>query len=134
GIGQYDDLISPIAMLRFVSAIANDGVAREPVILKNSNSRSTQLMETDTAKKVRELMSYNVAYAYGQGNFPNLKICAKTGTAELGDGTSNAWFVGFLDDTEHPLAFTVVIERGGGGLANAGPVANAVLQAATTEK
>ncbi|PKM74074.1 MAG: penicillin-binding protein [Firmicutes bacterium HGW-Firmicutes-16] len=133
GIGQYNDLISPIAMLRFVSAIANDGVANEPVILKNSHSASTRLMETDTAQKVQELMAYNVAYAYGQGNFPNLKICAKTGTAELGDGTSNAWFVGYLDDSEYPLAFTVVVERGGGGLANAGPVANAVLQAAVAD-
>ncbi len=130
GIGQYNDLISPIAMLRFVSAIANDGVAKEPVILKNAHSSSNRLMATDTAQKIQELMSYNVAYAYGQGTFPNLKICAKTGTAELGDGTSNAWFVGFLDDAENPLAFTVIIERGGGGLANAGPVANAVLQAA----
>lgn len=134
GIGQYNDLISPIAMLRFVSAIANDGVAKEPIILKNAHSSSTRLIETDTAQKVQELMSYNVAAAYGQGNFPNLKICAKTGTAELGDGTSNAWFVGFLDDAEHPLAFTVIIERGGGGLANAGPVANAVLQAAVGNK
>ena len=130
GIGQYNDLISPIAMLRFVSAIANDGTAKEPVILKNGSSASTRLMETATAQKIQELMSYNVASAYGKGSFPNLNICAKTGTAELGDGTSNAWFVGFLDDAEHPLAFTVIIERGGGGLVNAGPVANAVLQAA----
>ena len=130
GIGQYNDLISPIAMLRFVSAIANDGVAKGPVLLKNGYAGSTRLLKTETAQKIQELMSYNVAYAYGAGNFPNLNICAKTGTAEVGDGTSHAWFVGFLDDTDNPLAFTVIIENGGGGLVNAGPVANAVLQAA----
>lgn len=130
GIGQYNDLICPAAMLRFVSAIANDGVAKEPVLLKNGGSSSTRLIDAATAEKVQALMSYNVAYAYGQSQFPNLKICAKTGTAEVGDGTSHAWFVGFLDDAENPLAFTVIIENGGGGLANAGPVANAVLQAA----
>ena len=53
---------------------------------------------------------------------------------KVGDGTSHAWFVGFLNDEDNPLAFTVIIENGGGGLANAGPVANAVLQAAVAEK
>ena len=133
GIGQYNDLISPISMLRFVSAIANDGVAKEPVILKNGYSASDRLLESTTAEKLKEFMSYNVAYAYGAEKFPNLKICAKTGTAEVGDGSSHAWFVGFLDDDENPLAFTVVVENGGGGLANAGPVANAVLQAAVSD-
>ncbi len=134
GIGQYNDLVSPIAMQRLVSAIANDGDAKEPVMLKNGYSSSTRLMKTETAKKLQELMSYNVAYAYGAEKFPNLDICAKTGTAEVGDGTSHAWFVGFLKDKNNPLAFTVVIEKGGGGLANAGPVANAVLQAAVGNK
>ncbi len=133
GIGQYNDLISPIAMLRFVSAIANDGTAKGPVLLKGAYAGSTRLLETETAKKIQDFMSYNVAYAYGEWQFPNLKICAKTGTAEVGDGTSHAWFVGFLKDSENPLAFTVIIENGGGGLANAGPVANAVLQAAVAD-
>ena len=39
-------------------------------------------------------------------------------------------FVGFLADEEHPYAFVVLVENGGGGLYAAGPVANALLQAA----
>ena len=134
GIGQYNDLVSPIAMLRFVSAIANNGVAKEPVLLKSAHASETRLMKTETAKAIQEMMSYNVSYAYGEGKFPNLKVCAKTGTAEVGDGTSHAWFVGYLDDGENPYAFTIIIEKGGGGLVNAGPVANAVLQAAVQKK
>ena len=133
GIGQYNDLVSPIAMLRFVSAIANNGVVKEPVLLKNGRSGETRLMNTETAQAVQEMMSYNVTYAYGEWQFPNLKVCAKTGTAEVGDGTSHAWFVGYLDDEDNPLAFTIIIEKGGGGLANAGPVANTVLQAAANK-
>ena len=37
---------------------------------------------------------------------------------------------GFLNDPQHTYAFVVLIEHAGGGLTNAGPVANAVLQAA----
>lgn len=87
-------------------------------------------MEADTADKLKQMMSYNVVSHYGSDRFPGLNICAKTGTAELGDGTSHAWFAGFLDDEAHPYAFVVLVERGGGGLTNAGAVANAVLQAA----
>lgn len=133
GIGQYNDLISPIALLRYVSAIADDGVAKEPILLKGGSTDETRLLKSDTAEQIKEMMSYDVSYDYGTSSFPNLKMCAKTGTAELGDGTTNAWFTGFLDDSDNPLAFTVVIERGGGGLANAGPVANAVLQAAVAK-
>ena len=77
------------------------------------------------------MMSYNVAAHYsGDSNFPVLNLCAKTGTAELGDGTSHAWFAGFLQDEEHPYAFVVMIEQGGGGLSAAGSLANTLLQAA----
>lgn len=130
GIGQYNDLVSPVAMLRLVSAIANGGEAEEPVLIKDARTSSTRLMERSTADKVKEMMAYNVTSAYGESRFPGLALCAKTGTAERGDGSSNAWFVGFLNDADHPYAVTVCIEKGGGGLANAGPVANAVLQAA----
>ena len=38
--------------------------------------------------------------------------------------------VGFLEDDAHPYAFVVLLERGGGGLAAAAPVARTMLQAA----
>ncbi len=132
GIGQYTDLVCPYAMLRYVSAIASGGSVREGTLLKGARSGSTRLLSAETAGSIAEMMSYNVAYSYGSGNFPGLKLCAKSGTAETGDGSSHAWFTGFLDDSEHPYAFCVVIENGGGGLRNAGAVANTVLQYAVS--
>ena len=80
------------------------------------------------------MMNYNVVDHYdGDINFPGLKLCAKTGTAEVGDGTSHAWFTGFLLDDAHPYAFVVLVENAGGGLTNAGAVANTVLQAAVNK-
>ena len=90
-------------------------------------------MNAATAQRVGRMMSYNVVSHYGRESFPALNIAAKTGTAELGDGTTHAWFVGFLADESHPYAFVVLLERGGGGLVNAGPIANTVLQAAVRE-
>ena len=132
-IGQYNDLVTPVSMLRYVSAIAKNGTLKELTLLKGGRTGETELLDILTAAKIGEMMSYNVSYSYGTWQFPGLNIHAKSGTAEVGDGTSHAWFAGFIEDEEHPLAFTVMIENGGGGLANAAPVANAVLQAAVKD-
>ena len=132
GIGQSTDTVCPYTMLRYVSAIANGGVLCEPKLIQDGKAPvKSRLVEADTAAKLTDMMSYNVVTHYnGDENFPGLPLCAKTGTAELGDGTSHAWFAGFLRDEEHPYAFVVMIERGGGGLTAAGAVANKLLQAA----
>lgn len=130
GIGQYEDLICPYSMLRLVSAIANGGDVVEPTLLLDNTNSAASLLKSSTANKLRDMMNYNVSAHYGTGNFPGLNLCAKTGTAEVGDGTSHAWFTGFLLDDAHPYAFVVLVENGGGGLSVAGSVANTVLQAA----
>ena len=131
GIGQSTDLICPYSMLRFVAAIANDGILVEPKLIDDGKpAEQSLLVNPDTAKTMQELMRNNVIQTYGDNRFPGLEVCGKTGTAEVGDGTDHAWFTGFLKDEEHPYAFIVFVERGGGGLSVATPIANTVLQAA----
>ena len=133
GIGQYNDLVCPYAMMRLSGAFANGGTVIEPSLLGTSDKK-TQIISSDTAQKVASMMSYNVTYHYGTNTFPGLNIAAKTGTAETGDGkASHAWFTGFLNDEEHPYAFVCIIEHGGGGLSAAGSVINTVLQAAVSK-
>lgn len=128
GIGQYEDLVCPYSMLRLVAAIANGGTLNEPSLLGGSNER-VNLLSSSTANEIADFMSYTVQYKYGADNFPNLKLCGKTGTAEVGNGqTSHAWFVGFLNDSSHPYAFVVFVENGGSGRSVAAPIANAVMQ------
>ena len=131
GIGQSTDLVNPYAMLRFVAAVANGGTLAEPHLVAGRSGPYTRLVREDTAKKLGAMMNYNVVTHYdAAANFPGLSLCAKTGTAELGDGSSHAWIVGYLLDEDHPYAFVVLVENGGGGLYAAGPVANALLQKA----
>lgn len=76
-------------------------------------------------------MRNNTISEYGEDNFRGLELCAKSGTAEVGgDEKPHAWFAGFLDREDYPLAFVVVIENGGSGASVAGPVAANVLQVA----
>lgn len=130
GIGQHNDLVCPYAMMRLMGVIAAGGSGSEPTLISGRSSGSYSILSKDTAQTLKELLMNNVTAAYGSWNFPGLNIGAKSGTAEVGDGTSHSWFAGFLDSGDNPLAFAVVIEHGGSGLANAGAVANTVLQAA----
>ena len=130
GIGQSTDLVCPYSLLRLVMAAANGGSAVTPTLLAGGSSGETRLLEADTAQRLKALMRGNVENFYGDWRFPGLTLCAKSGTAETGSGTSHAWFAGFSADEQLPLAFVVLIEDGGGGLSNAGAAANTVLQAA----
>ena len=97
--------------------------------LPNNGVKTTSMIETTTAATLKSMMANNVANNYGSGMFPGLKVCAKSGTAEVGGGKRpNSWFVGFLDSEEHPYAFAVMVENGGYGTSTGGTIANKVLQ------
>ena len=51
----------------------------------------------------------------------------------MGSGEPHAWFTGFIDAPDHPLAFVVLVENGGGGAKVAGSIAAKVLLQATAE-
>lgn len=130
GIGQHTDLVCPYAMLRFCAAVANGGELQEPTMLLGEDNGSRRLIKASTAEALGEMMDYTVDYNYSSAmDIGALPLCAKSGTAELGDGSSHAWFTGYLHSGA-PLAFVVVLERGGGGLSQAGPVALSVLNTA----
>ena len=141
GIGQGNTRIAPITMLRIVSAVANGGTAVSFNIVDSlANqagkaldftlpSNQLSMMNSDVAAKLKELMRYNVTNHYGESRYKGLNLCAKSGTAQIDSNENHniAWFVGFMDDSEHPYAFVVVIENGNSGSQTAGPVAKRVL-------
>ena len=132
GIGQWKDQLNPCSMLVYVSAIATDGSGTVPHIIHssmNDGDKTDQMIDESTAKRLRRMMRNNVESEYGQYNFPGLKLYAKSGTAELGNGLSNVWFTGFIKNKNYPYAFIVCVENStGSGASVAGPVANKVLQ------
>ncbi len=142
GVGQYKDTVNPAAMLRLMGGIANGGSAAVPRLVAKETTESgrtvstgrtefTKLWKAETCEKLASLMRNNVTAVYGQKQFGELAVCAKSGTAEVGEGKRpHAWFVGFVEDESLPLAFVVVVENGGSGSKVAGSVAAKVLAAA----
>lgn len=141
GIGQGNTRIAPITMLRIVSAVANGGNAISFNIVDSLANQAGKaldftlprnqlsMMNSDVAAKLKEMMRYNVTNHYGESRYKGLNLCAKSGTAQIDSDENHniAWFVGFMDDSEHPYAFVVVIENGNSGSQTAGPVAKRVL-------
>lgn len=140
GIGQWEDMINPCSMMVYMGAIANGGEATHPNIVKPTTfmgkqidkitTKTTNMIDSTTAASLTEMMANNVVSHYGSENFPGLSLCAKSGTAEVGDYKEpHAWFAGFLNDDSNPYAFIVLVENSGYGADVAGAVANTVMQA-----
>ena len=140
GVGQYRNQVNPCALMCYMGAIANGGKAAQPYLigktvnglglpsLPRHSGKSKELIDPDTAERIAELMAENVEKTYGTKRFPNMELCAKSGTAEVGEGQEpHAWFTGFLKDEDTPYAFVVLVENGGGGNSVAGTVAGRVL-------
>ena len=129
-----------MSLMIYMGAIAEGGKAAVPqLVLKTVtplgfpssfyfSHRTGKLIEADTAATLADMMARNVTETYGAGRFPNMDICAKSGTAEVGGGKApNSWFTGFLRNEDAPYAFAVVVEEGGSGAQTAGSIAAAVL-------
>lgn len=142
GIGQHHDSVNPCALMVYMGAIANGGKAAVPALVQKVDRpglpdfpqfthRTPRLIKPDTAEKVADMMANNVTASYGTKRFPNMDLCAKSGTAEVGpDQKPHAWFTGFLRNKDHPYAFVVLVENGGSGAKVVSDVASKVLKAA----
>lgn len=143
-IGQHRDQINPCAFMTFMGALAGNGQGVQPYVVDSvmAGKHTTYQAKTTTREPViseataeimRSYLRLNVEQKYGDGNFPGLSVCAKTGTGEVGgEKKPNAMLAGFVSDSEYPLAFIVCAEDAGYGSKVCVPIASAVLQACKT--
>ena len=117
-IGQYGFLVTPIQVVRATSALANDGILFNPVLIKGATDYDSVLkipIDKEKFKIIKEGMRDSVKEGTAQGlNVPYLNIAAKTGTAELGVYKKyvNSWVIGFFPYEKPKYAFAVIMEHG----------------------
>jgi len=141
GIGQHTNLINACQYMYAMGILGGGGKAAVPYLVQsvsgdlfNSYTAKTafseQIISPETAETLRIMMHYNVVKSYGEGRFPPYYVCAKSGTAEVGeDQAPHATFAGYIADETYPLAFIVIVEHGGSGSAVCAPIAGTVLNA-----
>ncbi|MEF9987566.1 MAG: penicillin-binding transpeptidase domain-containing protein [Christensenella sp.] len=142
GIGQYKDLITPMHNAMISAGVANGGVIMQPNTLKDVKyggqssfnyhpTEFKQIMPQDTAAQIVDLMRGAVTDGTAsKANVDGVTVCGKTGTAEYteeGQIKNHSWFVGFLEDSAHPLAIAVIGEGAGFGSSYATPLAGKIL-------
>lgn len=132
-IGQGRVEASPLVMAS-VAATVKDGRFRQPVLVPAAVDKPYEAPETldgRTYEQLRSLMRGVVTDGSGAAlqGIPGLPH-AKTGTAEFGTESpprTHAWMIGYLEGAD--LAFSVLVEDGGSGGKDAGPVAADFLRA-----
>ena len=131
GVGQGRVLVTPLHMAMIASSVANGGVMMEPKLvrqitgaagiprLRTSGGTYRRVMSEATAQIVGEYMRETVENGTGKkARVSGYTVCGKTGSAETSNDKSvstNAWFVGYIQDANCPYAVAVVLEQAGSG-------------------
>lgn len=138
GYGQGEVLASPMRMARVAAAIASDGTIRETSIAHAAPASAPATIETTFVAEpaARTLASYlRDAVTSGTGRLlkdHSARVAGKTGTAEMDEAASHAWFVGLAPygAATRRIAFAVVLENAGYGGVAAANVAGQIATAA----
>jgi cell division protein FtsI/penicillin-binding protein 2/cell division protein FtsW (lipid II flippase) len=150
--GQGDVVATPLRMARIAAAIANGGLLREPRIARAavgtdrstsatataakkvgpSGEKAERLLTPDSAARLANALRDAVVAGTGRSVSAHPgRIAGKTGTAEVANAPSHAWFVGFAPHRgKKQIAFAVLFEHAGYGGAVATPAAGEIVTAA----
>jgi penicillin-binding protein A len=142
--GQFNMLATPLQMAMVGQAIANKGVELQPhlvdrivapdgsLVSKTKPQVLGRPIKPQTAAELNQMMQLVVQGGTAANIFPSdLKVAGKTGTAELGLGTTyDAWFVCFApaDNPRYVVAVVVEKQPNGFGASVSAPIAKAILE------
>lgn len=125
-IGQFEVQTTPMQMAMVTQAIANGGEMMAPYMVESIVDADNQVRSTttpqsignpvdaDIAGEIASMMVAVVNESYGSGRAAasaDFQVAAKTGTAEVGDGSrTNAWTVAYAPANDPQLVVAVLVE------------------------
>lgn len=129
-IGQGDLSLTPLALNMAIAAIANDGEICKPGIVKD-----TDCTDLNISKENLEMVVEGMIGACSEGGTAftffgfEPKVACKTGTAEtFKEDVTHAWFTIFGPQDNPEIVATVLVEEGGEGSSDAGPLATEIFE------
>jgi penicillin-binding protein A len=141
--GQGEVLATPLQMALATAAVANGGTIMKPYlvdqiiaypnnVLKTTSPETwTTPISSETAATLRDLMVEVVNRGTGTAAaLSSVQVAGKTGTAEVADAESHAWFAGFAPAGDPEVVVVVLVENEGTGGSVAAPIARQVIAAA----
>jgi len=134
--GQGQVVASPFQMARVAATVATGGAMPQGRwITDETNARIAPpqpVLSPDAAATLGKFMREVVTSGTGRRAAASVPIAGKTGTAELANAPSHAWFIGFAPYGAGPrkIAFSILVENGVYGGAAAAPAAAQIAEAA----
>jgi len=133
-IGQGDNSQTILNMARFYTALATDGKAARPEIVRGKPEREQIIKLTpEQLDQVRgALIGVVAGGTASRSAIKGVQLAGKTGTAQSGTLDANgkeldhAWFVGFAPAEDAKIVVAVMIEFGGHGT-RAAAIASAII-------
>ena len=148
-IGQDKLAVTPLQMAQVAAAIGNGGVLMKPrfvnrVVAPDGRVKATfspveqsTVMSRQAASELGQMMTNVVQSGTGTGAaLSGVQVAGKTGTAQLGNGFTQAWFIAFAPVSHPRVAVAVTIEHTDQSLTGgevAAPVAKQVIQTILSE-
>ena len=141
--GQGELQATPMQMALVAAAVANGGRVPTPYVaaelhgggvirqLHESGQFYSIVSSSEVASTMVSFMVEGVDNGYAaKAAIRGVKVGGKTGTAEVGDGTSHSWFIGFAPADSPRVAIAVIMEHQGSGSDFATPAGAQVMRAA----
>jgi cell division protein FtsI/penicillin-binding protein 2 len=121
-IGQGENAQTILNMARFYTALATDGQAATPNVVRDTVRRERlYALSPEDMAGLREALA-GVVSSRGTAASAQIKgdtIAGKTGTAQNGTPRDHAWFVGFAPKSDPKIVVAVMLEFGDHGYAAA---------------
>jgi cell division protein FtsW (lipid II flippase) len=135
--GQGQVVASPFQMARVAATVANGGAMPEGRWIADENNARTAppqtVLSAEAAATLGGFMREVVTSGTGRrAAVAGVAVAGKTGTAELRDAPSHAWFIGFAPygGAGRKIAVSVLVENGVYGGTAAAPAAAEIVDAA----
>jgi penicillin-binding protein A len=122
-VGQESLLATPLQMALVTSAVANGGEIPAPYLVQQVTNPDGETvyqaqpetwkiaMDATTAQTLNTMMQQVVNAGTGtRAALSGIQVAGKTGTAEKGDGSNVAWFIGFAPADAPQVVVAVTIE------------------------
>lgn len=147
-LGQNAVRASPLEMALVAAGIANGGEIMTPHVLADVRDQDGEVIDRyeptpwmrATSPEVAAQLTQAMRVVAEQGTATRLQVpgvptAGKTGTAQIGNGLSHAWIIGFAPADNPRVAVAVIVEGQPGASEQTGgrvaaPIGQAVLQAA----
>ncbi|MCL6561331.1 MAG: penicillin-binding protein 2, partial [Firmicutes bacterium] len=140
-VGQGPVLVTPVQVTSMLNTLVSGGTYRVPRLVREVRKNNGEVVREfapdpgkraispGTARQLRLLLESVIDEGVGrEARVPVFGSAGKTGSAQIGNGSVNAWFAGYAPRSNPRYIVTVLVEEGTSGGESAAPVFREIME------